>query len=103
MEWAFGQSPVNREAGNAAMVSDTVGVSGQNYLTLTFKRRKSEPLLQYIPEVSGDSQIWSSKASAVRLVNVASFDADTEMATYQDLTPVTAATPRFIRLKVIRN
>src|SRR4051794_11482562 len=47
MEFALGLDPNKTEAATAAISIGMVDISGSKYATITFRRRKAEPLLQY--------------------------------------------------------
>src|SRR3954447_3162586 len=102
MELALGLDPNKTEPTTDAISTGISDVSGSKYATITFRRRKTEPLLQYVPEVSADGQTWSSGAGALTQLSATSVDTTFELATYQDLTPVDAANPRFIRLRIVK-
>jgi len=103
MEFALRLNPLNREASSAGIASDLVEINGKKYLTITFRQLKNAAFLQYLPQVSGDKQDWWGGSGAVQLLSATDLDAQTQLVTYQDLTPVDPQTPRFMRLKVIRN
>jgi hypothetical protein len=103
MEYALGTDPRNPNDAQAGMITFLDKSVGGPYLSLTFKRRKDNSVLslQYIPEVSGDAQTWSS----VNLlpVSVVPLDAQFDWVTVSDLTATTVSSPRFIRLRIVEN
>jgi hypothetical protein len=101
-EYAVGLNPTVPDSGDAAVSSGIVDVSGTKYSSLTYVRRKKQSLVQYIPEVSADKIAWNSGPSAVRENSVVSLDATFERVNCQDLTPISAGSPRFIRLRVVK-
>jgi hypothetical protein len=103
IEFALGLDPLNREPSTAGISSDIVAINGSTYLTLTFKQRKNEPLLQYLPQVSSDKQNWTSSLAEVPLLNISTYDAELNLVTYRDSVAIIADHARFIRLKVLRN
>jgi hypothetical protein len=103
MEFALTLNPFNREASSAGVISDLVEVNGKKYLTLTFRQLKNAAGIQYLPQVSGDKQTWLSGAGAVQLLSATDLDAQTQSVSYQDLTPIETQSPRFMRLKIVRN
>ena len=100
MEFALGLNPLGSESQDAALVSGTVNSGGNQYLTLTFNSRINEPLLQYIPEVSGDNVNWSAAAQRISTTPI---NADFERVTWQDTVPITPQAARFMRLRVVKN
>ena len=72
------------------------------HLTLTYTRRIDAPDLTYVPEVSGALDAWSSGPAAVEELSVEIEGELLERVTVRDLTPATAASRRFIRLRVER-
>jgi hypothetical protein len=101
-EFAVGLNPTNREPTDVAVTSTVIDVSGTKYAGLSFNRRKNPAPLQYIPEVSADKTSWTSGSGSVRENSVQSLDATFERVNCQDLTPITAGVPRFIRLRVVK-
>ena len=84
------------------LTSSLFPANGNQYLVLVFKRRKADPVLQYLPEVSVDLINWNSSAGFIQQVGVADYDAQFETATYLDQTAVLPGQPRFIRLRIIK-
>lgn len=102
MEYALGSDPRNPADGLNGMQMSLTNISGSQYLTLSFKRRKtSSILLQYIPESSADVQTWSSANLAE--VNVTTVDSQFDWVTVMDMMPTLVDAPRFIRLRVVEN
>ncbi|MGH7972330.1 MAG: hypothetical protein ACREIC_26765, partial [Limisphaerales bacterium] len=81
----------------------TVLEGGSPLASMSFKRRKNTLGLSYVPEVSGDGHIWYSDSGHVRQVNLMPADQEFDMVTVNDLTPIGALAPRFLRLRVLRN
>jgi hypothetical protein len=102
MEYALSMNPTNRESSSVGVFSDLVELSGKNYLSLSFRQLKSAPI-EYVPQVSTDKQMWSSGTNVVQLVSTVDVDAQTQIASYKDFTPIDPLTPRFMRLKIVRN
>ena len=103
LEFALGRNPNEREASQIGLAASVVDIGSNKYLALTFNRRKNETLLQYVPEVSSDKQTWTSGSSFVRQIATSNLDAAFEVATFQDLTSLAPGSPRFIRLRIIKN
>ena len=101
-EYAVGLDPNKSELNQQAVLPSIADVSGVKYSALSFVRRVNEPLLQYVPEVSLDKVTWSSGTSFVQQVRVVPLSTGFETVYVQDLTPVSAQTPRFIRLRIIK-
>lgn len=102
MEYALGLDPLDNETTSLVLQSGLVDSGGQKYATITFFRRKNDPLLQYIPEVSTNKVTFLSGPSYIVQTGVSSVDAIFEVASYQDLTAIGTNTSRFIRLRVVR-
>jgi len=101
-EYAVGLDPNKSEVNQQAVVPSIADVSGVKYSALSFVRRVNEPLLQYVPEVSSDKLTWSSGTGFVQQVRVVPLSTGFETVYVQDLTPVSAQAPRFIRLRIIK-
>lgn len=104
MEYALGTDPTNPTDNAQGMQVWITDVSGTKYLAMGFKERTAAGLgLQYLPEVSGDKQTWSSDSAHVLTLSTTPVDAQFNWVTVQDKTPITPSSPRFIRLTVISN
>jgi unsaturated rhamnogalacturonyl hydrolase len=95
-EYALGLDPRQPDATLAQPMVDT----SSGYLTLTFIRRHDVGDLSYIVEVSDDLVTWSSGSGCTREVSVTALDAQRDWVTVQDLTPISAVTSRFMRLRL---
>jgi uncharacterized repeat protein (TIGR03803 family) len=100
MEYALGNDPHNPADGRSSVVPSVVVDNGSHYVSVTFKRRKIAPGLQYIPEVSGDRQTWYSDGGHVQIINVLPLDDQFDQVTVRDLTPASPVAPRFMRLRL---
>jgi hypothetical protein len=72
---------------------------------MQFKKRHN-PVdfpLQYLPEVSADNQTWYSDGGHISQVSLTPLDAQFDQVIVRDLTSITPAAPRFIRLRIIQN
>jgi len=87
---------------SAVRIDIVIGGGGTSHAALSFVRRLGTEGLTYLPEVSADQVEWSADPAEVVEVSVEAIDAEFELATFQDLTPVTPASPRFMRLRVER-
>lgn len=105
LEYALGSNPNNPADDTAGFLPQIVAATGSNYVDLTYKQRVDAAArqLQYFPEVSGDRQTWFSDAGHLLQVSVTPFDSQFNRVTVRDLTPITAAAPRFVRLRVVNN
>lgn len=101
MEYALGTNPFNSSDAQAGLGTAVTQASGRSYVVMQFKRRKDLVGLQYIPEVSIDSQNWVSDTGHVQQVSVTPVDSQFDWVSAQNLTPISAAAPQFIRLKVV--
>jgi fibronectin type 3 domain-containing protein len=95
LAYAFDLNPWNPASANMPVAQVTGG-----YLTMSFIRRKSPTDLGYVVEVSGDLSTWNSGPTYTTGVTVAPRDANTEIVTVRDSTPVVPGVRRFIRLNV---
>jgi hypothetical protein len=100
LKYALNLNPLgNGQSGLPA--PSTMVIGGTTYLTLTYNQVIQATDLTYTPEVSGDLQDWNSGLGYVAPVSVTpNGDGVTERVVVQDLTPVSAGAPRFIRLQV---
>jgi hypothetical protein len=101
MEYALALNPVQVDTEQGATVAQLADSAGNKYLTFSFRRRKNESQVLYVPEVSADQAQWRT-GNSVRFLGTADLNADFEVATYQDLLPVIPGGPRFFRLRVTR-
>ena len=103
MEYALGTDPRNPADAQAGLMISIMQDVGGHYASLQFSQRTSTGALplQYIPEVSGDKQIWYSDGTHVIQVGLTPLDTQFDWVTVRDSTPTTPATPRFIRLRVV--
>ena len=101
LEFAVGSNPAVADLEQKAVYTQVEDASGQKYFSLVFKRRKNQSIVQYHPEVSADQSAWFSGNGHVREISAVSLNADFELVTYQDLTPITIGNPRFIRLRIV--
>ncbi|MGA3171620.1 MAG: LamG-like jellyroll fold domain-containing protein [Chthoniobacteraceae bacterium] len=100
LKYALNLDPLVSGAGKLPSVSVT-SVGGLNYLSLTYTELILATDITYIPEVSGDLQIWNSGPSYTATVSSTPNPGNlTETVTVRDLVPMSNAVPRFIRLEV---
>lgn len=103
LKYALGIDPANPGDNSNGLTISLSNSPGGQYLSLTFRQRRSVPWLRYTPEVSGDRQTWSSDTAHIQEVNSVPLDDQFDSKTVQDLTPTTPSFPRFIRLRVTSN
>jgi hypothetical protein len=104
-EYALGTDPHNPGDNLTALTISMTNISGNQYLTMQFKKRHN-PVdfpLQYLPEVSADNQTWYSDGGHISQVSLTPLDAQFDQVIVRDLTSITPAAPRFIRLRIIQN
>jgi hypothetical protein len=99
LEYAFNTLPKTRDA--SLPLAQVISVSGQSYLSLTFRRRISTLDLTYAVETSGDLSTWTTINTPVG-APVNNGDG-TETVTIRDLVPFSGASHHFIHLKVSRS
>jgi hypothetical protein len=102
MEYALGSNPIRSEL-NPGLKVELKTVNGERHVQITFKKRKNDSTLAYVPEVSTDKQAWSSDASQVRWGSWTEIDAEFDWATYQSVGTISPDHPIFIRLRVLKN
>jgi hypothetical protein len=102
MEYALGTDPHNSADEHAVSFSLLTTQSG-SHVTVRFRQRKASPglTIYYLVEVSGDRFTWFSDPLHVGPTNLVPLDADFDWVSVSDLTPVSNATPRQIRLRVV--
>jgi hypothetical protein len=93
--------PTEADTTEDVLQSEITESAGQKFASLTFVQRKNDPSIQYIPEVSSDKILWNSGPSYIQQTSVTDLDAYFEVVSYQDLTPVSPAFSRFIRLRIV--
>ena len=105
VEYALGTDPRNPADVQTGMVISMTNSAGSQYLILQFKRRHDTSAfpMQYVPEVSGAGVTWVSDAGHVTQLSVIAVDAQFDWVAVRDTTAVSAAVPRFIRLRVTEN
>jgi hypothetical protein len=103
MEYALGTDVRNPADAQRGMVISVTEDLGNHYLSLQFNRRLDSGglALQYVPEVSTDKQNWFPDGAHVLAVTQKPADSLFDLVTVRDLTPITAAAARFMRLRVI--
>ncbi len=70
------------------------------HLAVEFKKRVAATDLEYVVEVSGDLVNWQSGSLFVEQVAVPEFAAQPDMVCFRDRLPSTAASQRYIRVRV---
>jgi uncharacterized repeat protein (TIGR03806 family) len=104
-EYALGTDPRNPGDSQTGLTTSTTNIAGSQYLIMQFMKRHN-PVdfpLQYVPEVSADNLTWFSDAAHVLQVSVTLVNGQFDRVLVRDLTPITPAAPRFIRLRIIEN
>ena len=102
LEFALGLDPLRSDSNQGAMETGIFQVGGTNYASVVFRRRKNEPMLSYVPEVSADGQVWNPGSNAVKVTSLTSLDSTYEAVVYQDLIPVAPLSSRYFRLRVVK-
>jgi hypothetical protein len=100
MKYALNLNPMVHDTSGLPVGSATE-ISGSNYLELSYTQLLYAADITYIPEVSGDMRTWSSGIGYTTPVSFTpNGNGTTETVLVRDLTPATATTPRFMRLRV---
>jgi hypothetical protein len=97
LEYAFNLDP--KIASGAGLPTQSLD---QNHLALTFRVNKSAIDLTYIVQVSSDLVTWNSGPSYTSAPVVLADDGSTQTVKVSDLTLVTGANRRFMRLRIVR-
>jgi hypothetical protein len=100
-EFYFGTNPTNA-ASVVQPLTNFINVSGTNYLSVTFGRRKNADVrcvVEVVPEIAGASP-WTNQV--IQVGAPVSLDADFEQVTFRDTVPVSTAPMRFMRAKVVQ-
>jgi hypothetical protein len=103
MKYALHLNPKTNGVSGLPVMGIATDAFGVTRLTLAYTRVISATDITYAVEVSGDLNTWRSGPAYTITVSVTNNpDGVTQTVVEKDLTPVTAATHRFIRLKVTR-
>lgn len=103
MKYALNLSPLDPGTQGLPVSGMTVDSSNNQYLTLSYTQVISAGDITYTTEVSSDMQTWYSGSGYTSPVSVTNNpDGKTRTVVVQDLTPVSSAAKRFIRLKVTK-
>ncbi len=95
LEYAFGSDPTK------ANLSQLPAASVQNgYLTISLIERVAPTDVTYTVEVSSDMTTWSSGSGATTQISATAIDSATQRVVVRDNTLTSAATKRFIRVRV---
>ena len=95
LEYAFGLDPTRADVSSLPVVSMQNG-----YLTISFIQRVAPTDLTYTVEVSGDMNTWNSGSSYTTQVSATAINSATQRVVVRDDTLDTAASKRFIRVRV---
>jgi endonuclease/exonuclease/phosphatase family metal-dependent hydrolase len=102
LEYALNLNPEQASVQGLPTIGQTT-INGQQYLTLTYTEVIAATDITYVPQVSGDLATWNSGSSYTALVSLTNNgDGVTETAVTQDLTPISSAAPRFMRLEITK-
>ena len=100
-EYALGSNPIKSEF-YQGLSTELVTTNGVCYVKMTFKQRKNDNRILYIPEVSTNGQSWISKISHIRWIETTSQDDEFNRVTYQSVSTISAENPIYIRLRVVK-
>ena len=98
LKYAFGLDPTQA---NATAGLPRVGTANGS-LAITFIQRTDISDIDYIVEVSSDLVNWTSGPAATQQVSATTLDATRNTVTIRDLTPMSGAGSRFIRLRIVQ-
>jgi subtilisin family serine protease len=94
-EYALGLSPLEATHGSPLTAEVAAG-----HLRVTYTRRKNDPALQIIPQVSSDLLTWYDGPSYIQEVAITPINAELERVTLVDTQNSVVGVPRFLRLKL---
>jgi hypothetical protein len=100
-EFYFGTNP-NNAASVVQPLTNFINVSGTNYLSVTFGRRKNADVrcvVEVVPEIAGATP-WTNQV--IQVGAPVSLDADFEQVTFRDTVPMNVAPSRFLRVRVLQ-
>jgi alpha-tubulin suppressor-like RCC1 family protein len=98
LEYALHRDPKSPDS-SATTTSSLNSINQQDYLTLTYERLKGASDIRYIVEVSSDLINWNSGTDHTTRVQTIN-NAETEIISVRDLTPISTEIKRFMRLRV---
>ena len=102
VEYALNLDPEQANTQGLPVVGQT-NVGGQQYLTLTYTAVIAATDITYVPQVCGDLTSWASGSGYIAPVSTTNnADGKTQTVVVRDLTPITNASARFIRLEITR-
>ena len=102
VEYALNLNPEQANVVGLPIIGQTT-ISGQQYLTLTYTQVIAATDITYVPQVSGDLITWTSGPSYTAIVSTTNnADGVTQTVVTRDLTPMSGASARFIRLEVTK-
>ena len=102
VEYALNLNPEQANTQGLPVVGRTTA-GGQQYLTLTYTAVIAATDITYVAQVCGDLASWASGTGYTALVSATNnADGMTQTVVMQDLTPVSSANARYMRLKVTR-
>ena len=100
-EFYFGSNPTNAASVFQPWTS-FINVTGTNYLSVTFARRKNSDVrcvVEVVPEISGATP-WTNQV--IQVGAPVSLDADFEQVTFRDTVPMNVAPTRFMRVSILQ-
>ena len=98
LEYALHRDPKSPDS-SATTTSSLNSINQQDYLTLTYERLKGASDIRYIVEVSSDLINWDSGTDHTTRIQTIN-NAETEIISVRDLTPISTEIKRFMRLRV---
>ncbi|MDD5260987.1 MAG: autotransporter-associated beta strand repeat-containing protein, partial [Methylacidiphilales bacterium] len=101
LAYALHLEPKNPNTGGFPVAGET-NAGGNNYLTLNYTQLNWVTEINYLVEVSSDLATWNSGPPYTALVSSLDNGDGTSTVVAQDLTPMNAATKRFIRLRITK-
>jgi hypothetical protein len=105
LEYALDLDPGKKEDKNQIIHSDVVidEEQGDTFLQISFKRRRDDPNLEYVPEVKDENGNWQPANQKLDWVGASPDSPETEVVTYRFREPVQPGKPQIYRVKVRLN
>jgi autotransporter-associated beta strand protein len=101
LEYAFDRDPLSGETTPlvAAAIQRNPGDS-QEYVVLTFVRRKDDPELLYTPQISGNLTAWNAGPTYAELISQSDLNATLEEVQFRMKGPISQTTLQYARVAV---
>ena len=102
LKYAFNLNPFGNAVAGLPQSGAMAPGDGHDYLTISYIQRDNATDISYVVQVSSDLVNWTAGPTYTLTVSSVSNGDGTSTVTVRDLTPMSAASPRFIRVEVIQ-